>query len=266
MNRMRCLAPYCLTICLAIVLALTGRIAQAENRVFHIPSRPQVETSIFWQARDGATATVLLFPGGAGGYGKVEDGKPGSNNFLVRSVPHFLAAGFNVAIFGRPSDTADLDYPDRISPQHMRDARAALDFVKAHSAAPVWIVGTSRGSVSAAAMAIQIHDPAIAGLVLSSSIVNREKAGALPTQDLAAITLPVLLLHHAKDACRLCRPDQVPALLDALKNAPFKKLRMVSGGADPSGDPCHALHWHGFIGMEQEAVQDIAAWIRQPSN
>jgi hypothetical protein len=27
---------------------------------------------------------------------------------------------------------------------------------------------------------------------------------------------------------------------------------------------CHALHWHGFIGMERMAVQRITQWMRQP--
>ena len=27
---------------------------------------------------------------------------------------------------------------------------------------------------------------------------------------------------------------------------------------------CQALHWHGFVGMQERAVQDIAAWGREP--
>ena len=44
--------------------------------------------------------TVLLFPGGGGVFGKVEDGRATSNNFLVRSMSYFSANEFNVAIFG----------------------------------------------------------------------------------------------------------------------------------------------------------------------
>jgi hypothetical protein len=43
-----------------------------------------------------------------------------------------------------------------------------------------------------------------------------------------------------------------------------KKLVMVDGGGDPRGDPCEALHWHGFIGMEKEAVDIIGDWIKNP--
>jgi hypothetical protein len=247
-----------------LCLALSCLTANA-GQLFKVPTRPDINTTLFWEAQEGAKVTVFLFPGGRGGFGKVENGKPSSNNFLVRSVPYFLANGFNVAIFGRPSDTEDLDYADRISATHLTDVRVVLDFVKKLNPAPIWMIGTSRGTVSAAATVINMQDPDIAGLVLTSSIVNYKKPGALPRQDLSAIKVPVLVLHHAKDACTQCRPQEVPAILRGLTNAPIKKEIMTSGGANPIGDPCAALHWHGFIGMEKEAVDIIADWIRQPT-
>ena len=246
-----------------MVLGLASLTAGAEGHLYRLASRQAVTTSVYWEAREGAKATVLLFPGGGGGFGKIENGKPTSNNFLVRSVEFFLANRFNVAIFGRTGDGEALDYADRISEQHLGDVRAVLEFVKTQGSVPVWIVGTSAGTVSATATAIKMHDPAIAGLVLTSSVVNFQKTGAVPTQDLAAITLPVLVLHHAKDACGLCRPSDVPYILRGLKNARIKKEIMVDGGANPTGDVCAALHWHGFIGMEKEAVDLIGDWIRQ---
>ena len=61
------------------------------------------------------------------------------------------------------------------------------------------------------------------------------RPGALMQQDLAAFTLPVLVVHHAKDACPLCRPADVPYLLRGLRNAPVKKLLMLDGGSEPQG-------------------------------
>ena len=106
----------------------------------------------------------------------------------------------------------------------------------------------------------------IAGLVLTSSVVSYKKPGAVPKQELADIKIPVLVLHHAKDACSLCMPHEVPSILRGLKNASIKKEIMVSGGENPTGDACAALHWHGFIGMEQEAVDTIGRWIDNPTN
>jgi pimeloyl-ACP methyl ester carboxylesterase len=250
---------------ISIVLALVSLTGHAEGTLFKVPTRPDVKTTLFWEPVAGAKATVFLFPGGGGGFGKVEDGKPTSNNFLVRSAPYFTANGFNVAIFGRPSDSEDLDYADRISDTHMVDVRKVLDFVKTQSGAALWIVGTSRGTISAAATAIHAQGD-IAGLVLTSSVVNYKKAGAVPKQDLAAIRVPVLVFHHSKDACIHCRPDEVPAAFKGFRNAPIKKLVFVDGGANPTGDVCAGQHWHGFIGMEKEAVATISDWINNPAN
>ena len=203
-------------------LLVIGAGAHAEGTLFRVPTRPDVKTTLFWEPVEGAKATVFMFPGGGGGFGKIEDGKPTSNNFLVRSAPYFTANGFNVAIFGRPSDSDDLDYADRISDTHMTDVRKVLDFVKTQSAAPVWIVGTSRGTISATATAINLQTD-IAGVVLTSSVVSYKKPGAVPKQDLDRIKVPVLVLHHAKDACPHCQPFEVPAILRGLKNAPVKK-------------------------------------------
>jgi pimeloyl-ACP methyl ester carboxylesterase len=148
----------------------------------------------------------------------------------------------------------------------MTDVPAVLDFVKQISDAPIWIVGTSRGTVSAAAMANQVQDAAIAGLVLTSSVVKYSTPGAVPTQNLADIKMPVLVYHHAKDGCKHCQPHEAPAILKGLTNAPVKKLMIVDGGANPTGDVCAGQHWHGFIGMERQAVDDIARWIKAPTN
>jgi predicted alpha/beta-hydrolase family hydrolase len=249
------------------VLAVCSVAVRAEGQTFKVPTRPGVETSVYWEAQEGAKATVFLFTGGNGGYGKVVDGKPTSRNFLARSVALFLADGFNVAIFGLPSDTPALDYSDRVNEKHVADVRAALDFVRGKSPAPVWLVGTSRGTISATYVAIgSTQDAGIAGLVLTSSVVAFKKQGAVPTQNLAALKLPVLVVHHASDACVITQPYEVDRILKGLKNAPVKKLVMVTGGANPSGDPCEAMHYHGFIGQEKEVVDLMADWMKNPVN
>lgn len=248
----------------AIVLVALPLAATAEGILKRIPTRPNVKTTLFWEPAANPQATVLLFPGGDGGFGKVIDGRASGGNFLVRSAHHFRANGFNVAIFGRPSDTPELDYPVRISDNHVADIRAVIDHLKTLSSAPVWLVGTSRGSISATAAAVNLKDAGIAGIVLTSSVVSYSKAGAVPTQNLAAVTVPVLVVHHAKDSCRVTLPHEVPLILRGLTNAPVRKVVMVEGGANPVGDPCEAMHWHGFIGMEEEAVNIIGNWIRNP--
>lgn len=76
--------------------------------------------------------------------------------------------------------------------------------------------------------------------------------------------MPTLVVHHAHDACWACPPADAKRLADALRNAPIKKIMLLDGGAGASGDPCEPLHHHGYVGMQQEVVDVIAAWIIKP--
>jgi hypothetical protein len=141
----------------ALASALAGGVARAQGQAVDVPTRAGVTTSVYWAEAPGARATVLLFPGGDGGFGRVEGGRATGRNFLVRAVPLFLARGMNVAVFGRPSDKPELDYADRVAEPHLADVERVLEHLRTRSGAPVWLVGTSRGSVSATAAAIRLQ-------------------------------------------------------------------------------------------------------------
>lgn len=243
--------------------------AEGAGVLMRIPSaRAGAEIPVFVHATEGAKVAIVLLPGGGGGIGKVSDsGWPDSGNFLVRSAQLFAGSGFNVAIMARASDMNDMNYGFRVSKEHMDDIRRVLQMTKQKFPGPVWLVGTSRGTVSATAAGIALRDEKlIDGIVLTSSVTNYKKTGAVPSQDLDRLTVPVLVMHHERDACNVCRPYEAPAIVKGLKNAPAKKLVMVNGGTNPSGDPCENQHYHGYIGMEPEAVGIIAAWIKNPTN
>ena len=250
---------------LILLTMLFSLSAFAADSFIRLETRPDVKVPVFYMRRDFATATVILLPGGAGGFGQLIDGKPSGQNFLVRSRDYFAEAGLNVAVMGRASDKSDLDFADRISPEHMQDIKSLVEFLKKDTGLPVWLVGTSRGTVSATAAAIAFGNESLAGIVLSASVVSYSKTGAVPKQELEKIRIPVLVLHHEKDGCKICAPHEVPAITKGLKNAPVKKQVFVSGGENPTGDPCEALHYHGFIGMEKSAVDLITTWVKSPS-
>lgn len=248
----------------ACCLLAMGVADSTAGELVKVPTRTDKKVTVFWHATEGATVTLLVFPGGGGGFGHVENGWPSSNNFLVRTARLWADQGFNLAIFGRPNDSEELGYEDRISEIHMQDVKAVLDWVKAKSTAPIWVIGTSRGTISATSTLIRLQDPQIAGGVLSSSVVSYKKAGAVPKQDLPQIKVPMLVYHHEKDACEICRPYEVSRIVSGLTGSPVKKLMMVNGGANPTGSPCEGNHWHGFIGMEPQAVSEMGAWIKKP--
>ncbi|HXZ49946.1 MAG TPA: hypothetical protein VEG27_13065 [Usitatibacter sp.] len=247
---------------LALAAVLAGAPALAADHLVRIETRPGVHVSYWMMARPGASAALVLLPGGAGGIA-MKGGVPTSDNFLVRSRDLFAAAGFDVAIVGKPTDHADLDLAFRASPEHVADLARVVEKVHAATRRPVWLVGTSRGTVSAAAAAIALG-PAIAGVVLTSSITDPGLPQAVENLDLARIRVPVLVVHHRLDACPGTPPEEAHRIVEGLTAAPEKKLLIVSGGGTPYGPKCEPMHWHGFVGMEQEAVDDIARFVREP--
>ena len=102
-------------------------------------------------------------------------------------------------------------------------------------------------------------------LVLTSSIVAYKVPGAVPKQNLEMIRVPTLVFHHADDACWACRPYEAKNIASTLKNAPIKKTILASAGSGAMGNPCEPMHHHGFVGMQEEAVDLIAAWIVNPT-
>jgi hypothetical protein len=128
---------------------------------------------------------------------------------------------------------------------------------------PVWLVGTSRGTQSAAFIATQLgpKDGDPDGLVLTSAILSDNKGRPVPEMPLEKITVPVLVVHHEQDGCKLCSYSEIPLLMVKLTAAPRKELFSVKGGEN-RGDPCKAYAHHGFNGLEKEIVGKIAEWIQ----
>lgn len=220
--------------------------------------------SYWWMPADGASTTVLLLSGGAGGLG-LKEGRPQSRNFLIRSRDLFRAEGFNVALLGNPSDKRAMDDAWRTSDLHLSDVLQVLKDIRQRGATqPVWLVGTSRGTISATALAIGLQDQ-IAGVVLTSSVAGFNVPAAVHRLALDQLRMPVLVYHHRDDACRITLARDAEWIVKGLQKSRVKKFFVVEGGENPSGDPCEAMHWHGFIGMEPRAVKDLAGWIRQPT-
>jgi len=110
-----------LSLLLMLVTLLSALPCRAEpGRLVTIETRPEVTVSFYSMKRPAAAATLMLLTGGAGGIG-MKDGVPTSNNFLVRSRELFAAAGYNVAVVGKPSDRSELDGSFRIGDQHLAD-------------------------------------------------------------------------------------------------------------------------------------------------
>ena len=240
------------------------------GEVQRVATREGVSVPIYTLWRKGAVATVVLYSGGGGGYGRIgEDGWPSSGNFLIRTGKHWATHPFNLVMVGRPTDGIDLSFGGvRAGEQHAADNSAIFKTIKQKSALPIWLVGTSMGTISATAAAIrdsESRENLVAGVVLTSSITAYKIPGAVPKQRLEKIRVPTLVLHHEEDACQICQAHEAKQIANELKNAPIKKTILVNGGTGATGNPCEAMHYHGFIGMENGTVDLIAAWIIHPT-
>ena len=258
----RTLAVLLVVTCCGLLHAQEARIGEEQR----VATREGVSVPIYTYWRNDALATLVLFSGGTGGYGKIgADGWPGSGNFLIRTGKHWAGFPFNVVMVGRPTDGIDLALGGvRTGEKHGADNVAIFRAIKRKSPLPIWLVGTSMGTISAAAAAIQDSENLVSGVVLTSSIVAYKILGAVPKQALEKIRVPTLVVHNENDACWACRPHEAKSIADDLKNAPVRKTVFVSGGSGASGDPCEAMHHHGFVGVENETVDLIAAWIIKP--
>ena len=127
----------------------------------------------------------------------------------------------------------------------------------------MWLVGTSRGSTSAANAADNIPDGGPDGLVLTSSVgVSSKHGGNVLDFDLASITIPVLVVHHIEDGCAVTPVSGAKDIKAALSGSKSAELMIVDGGSSGSGRACGATSHHGFLGIEQKVVDAIAAWIK----
>lgn len=239
--------------------------AQTDDRVVDIPTRSGVVQRVLVLSPADPKAALILFAGGHGGLQISSSGsfKWGARNFLVRSRQLFTEQGFRVIVVDAPSDrqTAPFLAGFRQKPEHVVDVGAVITWARQHAKIPVWLIGTSRGTQSAAFVttelaAVQGPD----GLVLTSTVLSDDKGRAVPAMALDKLRIPVLVVHHEYDGCRLCSFREIPALMNKLSEAPRKQLLSFTGGED-RGDPCEAAGYHGFNGIEREVVVQIAQWI-----
>jgi membrane protease YdiL (CAAX protease family)/pimeloyl-ACP methyl ester carboxylesterase len=263
---MRRLRGWCRQV--VFVVAATGLLLQARAQyvpaVVDLPTRPGVTQRVLVQApRDTPRAVVLLFAGGHGGLRIAADGSLGwgKGNFLVRSRQRFVDHGLLVVTLDAPSDRQAPPYllGFRQTPDHASDVAAVIAWVRQrHAGVPVWLVGTSRGTQSAAYLATELQgERGPDGVVLSASVLVDRKDRPLPAMPLARIRVPVLVVHHEQDGCRACPFADVPALLERLSNAPRRELLAFTGGVS-EGDPCEAFAHHGFNGIEADVVRRVS--------
>jgi len=239
-----------------------------DEKTVDIPTRPEITERALVVAPPDATATVILLAGSHGGLQITPAGtlRFGKGNFLVRSRGLFASQQLNAIVLDAPSDRQSPPFLDggfRQTPEHAQDLKAVIAWARDQFKVPVWLVGTSRGTQSAAFAATQLRaSEGPDGIVLTSTILRDPYSRAVPQMPLDAIRIPVLVVHHEQDGCKLCPYADVSWMMRKFENAPRKEAIGFTGGQD-RGDPCEAFAHHGYNGIEREVVERIARWIHE---
>jgi hypothetical protein len=218
-------------------LLLAGACFAHAAEVVDLPTRPGVTQRMLVLQPQQPVAVLVLMTGGSGHLGIFDNGSlRNDGNFLVRSRALFVQHG-----------------------------DAAIRWARQRFGLPVWLVGTSRGTQSVAyAGTVLSGASAPDGLVLTSTILGSSRLGqstARPVQEMALdqLQVPMLVTHHEQDQCQVCPPALLPALMARL--APGRSQLITYQGGRSVGNFCEAFAHHGYNGIEDRVVADIAAWI-----
>ena len=248
---------------LVFAALLLSPVLAAGQEMFTIPTRPGVTQSFFIanMGRVQPQAVALVY---SGGYGTIKLHMEGNQpkfqqgNFLVRTRRDFIRNGVLPVLVDVPSDepTGLPDYYRR-SDKQVADTRAVLAEVRKHAPGlPIFILTTSRSTLSGAHLGRSLGPDEVAGVILTSSMIVPGRGWeSLASFDFKSVKVPLLFVQHRADGCQA---TPYPALARAAEGFP---LISVSGGKPPESGPCDPFAAHGYFGKEAETVDAIAAWM-----
>jgi len=249
---------------LFLLAALVAAAPVAAHEMVSVASREGVTQSFVILDTGGVKpqAIALLYTGGGGRidlHQEAGEVKFRPHNFLVRAAPDFARNGVLPVAIDAPSDENELSDGYRGGKAQTTDARAVLaELQRRYPGMPIYLVGTSRGTISAAVLGRELGGE-VAGVVLTSTMFGssnmRRQAPNLRGFDYDAIRTRVLFVHHRADAC-----EQTP-YASAVRLADRYPLVSVNGGKPAESGPCEPYAAHGYFGREAETAAAIAAWM-----
>jgi hypothetical protein len=260
--------PWAMRLLIILVTWLISCVTAVAQEMITLSTRPNVTQSYFLTSRPkNLQAIGILFPGSGGLINlRTENGqaKFSQGNFLVRSRVEFVKRGVAAAIVDAPSDQQGgwgMTDEFRLGDQHLTDISAVIeDLEKRFPGVPLFLLGTSRGTTSAAALGARLGQR-VAGVVLTSTVFrpaprrSKEPGPGLSKFEFATVRAPLLFVHHVSDQCELTLYS------DAARLSEKYPLISVFGGSPPQSGPCDAFSQHGYLGKESETVEQIVNWM-----
>lgn len=262
----------------AIGLASYARAATDCGELVSLPAHDGTTQRVSIASPAAAWGGVVLLAGGSGVIDLDDQGcaQALTGNSLVRGAPFLHAAGLITALVDAPTDLHR--NPDglagfRADPRHAEDIGRVIAELRRRVNGPIWLVGTSRGTISAANAGARLAGATRAdGVVLTSVLTAGNSRGQKPwvaqtvfDLPLASITAPVLLLGHADDLCVRTPPARMADVASRITSV-RKQLVTVTGGPGGRGvagvEACEGRSPHGFVGQEEDVLAGIVRFIR----
>jgi pimeloyl-ACP methyl ester carboxylesterase len=246
----------------AVAFGLFGcAAASAQGVVADLPLPGGGEERVVFVGPANPSETLVML---AGGDGIVEIDSSGyigrlGGNFLLRTRALWLETGVAVEILGPPNGKSLLGL--RHTAEYAEAIGRAVDFARGKADAPVWLVGTSNGTIAAVNGAARLAGR-IAGVVLSSSVTRWSRSNeTVFDSDPGAIAAPALIVANRGDRCPVSPPEDAPRIAAAMTRAAKKEVVLFDSSEIRSA-PCEAMSPHGYLGIEREVVGRIVGWIR----
>ncbi len=175
--------------------------------------------------------------------------------------------GVGIAVIDPPSDlAAGFTAGERSRGEHLADIETVIRFVRREVRVPVWLVGMSMGSVSAAHVATA-GAAGVDGVVFMAPVTalfsGRNAFGERLVTGFALerLRVPVLAVAHRQDGCSITPPSGTDAIVRQASGAPVREVRLFEGGFSVSPDPCTGNSHHTFAGIHSEVGDAIAEFI-----
>jgi len=266
---------------LAAALALAAFSAHAQNWIERIKAAAApYEEIVHVEVRKGVDEPVLLsmtskdqkpkrivmlFPGGDG-IMQIQQKARGTwfhlwGNYLIRTRAKFVDAEDIAVSVDMPNDEycCANDF-FRLGEKHAADVGAILASLAARfPGAEFYLVGTSKGTVSAAALGARLGAK-VAGVVLTSTVTQEARDGqGLSRFDFGTLKVPVLLVHHKSDYCHVTPYYAV----ERIAKEYHYPLVTVTGSEGAHGDECQAFSHHGYAGRENQVAAAIMQWVNK---
>ena len=225
----------------------------------------------------GAPIALVLLVGGGGVLDLDAAGCPRAlnRNVLIRMRPFFHEAGLVTALVDAPSDAHGEDglAGFRTASRHADDLGKVVADLRARTGGAVWLVGHSRGTISAATGAALLSGAAAPeGLVLLSAMMvgdaSRRKPFVAQTvfdPPLEAIAVPVLVLGHEADNCVRSPARLMNAITARTRGARQQAVAVTGGNINPgrpqnSGD-CGVGEPHDYVDQEEGVAAGIVRFV-----